>query len=205
MANIKIFVEGIADEKFIIDYLKNEYNYSIEKNGVIKTNGWDSINSKQGSEAIIIEMNKNSDNEGINILIFDSDTSFAQRTSDIINWKRQSNVDFELFLWPNNKDNGDFEILLENIINPINQPILDCWNNYENCLRQKQIPNRATPLTTPARKTKVYAYLEALLGESKKQKKKIKEVNRNYTDSEHWDLKSQYLNSLKLFLDNYLV
>ncbi|NIJ46594.1 hypothetical protein FHR24_003084 [Wenyingzhuangia heitensis] len=203
MTSIKIFVEGIADEKFIIDYLKNEYNYSIEKNGIIITNGWDSINSKEGSEAIINEMNKNSDNDGVNLLIFDSDNDFTQRKDDLTNWKTGKKVNFELFLWPNNKDNGDFEILLENIINPINKPILDCWDNYENCLKQKQIPNRSAPLTTPARKTKVYAYLEALLGESKSQKKKIKEINRNYNEVEHWDLNSQYMNSFKSFLDTY--
>lgn len=60
------------------------------------------------------------------------------------------------------------------------------------------------PLTTPAKKTKIYGYLEALLGESKAQKKLIKEVNRDYTEIKHWDLDAEYLKPLKDFLEKEL-
>ncbi|MDR3341410.1 MAG: hypothetical protein LBT14_01245 [Treponema sp.] len=49
-------------------------------------------------------------------------------------------------------------------------------------------------------KTKIYAYLEVLLGETKKEKEKIKERERDYKNNEHWNLDSEFLVPLKNFL-----
>ena len=115
--------------------------------------------------------------------------------------RRQHGLDFELFLLPNNQDIGALEDLLENIINPSNRPILDCWEDYEKGLIKLVIPGRTPPpLTTPAKKTKIYGYLEALLFDSKSQKEQIKEVNRNYENTQHWNLDAEYLEPLKEFL-----
>ena len=69
-----------------------------------------------------------------------------------------------------------------------------------------EIPNRTLPpLTTPAKKTKIYGYLEALLDESKKEKNKIKEKERDYENPLHWDLDAEYLKRLKEFVDKNLI
>ena len=69
-----------------------------------------------------------------------------------------------------------------------------------------EIPSRTlTPLTTPAKKTKIYGYLEALLDESKKEKNKIKEKERDYDNPLHWALDAEYLKRLKEFVDNHLI
>ena len=109
-------------------------------------------------------------------------------------------MNFELFLLPNNKDAGALEDLLENIINPDKQPVMDCWTLYEDELRKVEIPTKK-PLTVPAKKTKIYAYLETLLGDSKSQKELIKEANRKYDNAEHWNLDAEYLVGLKKFLE----
>ncbi|RRB06541.1 hypothetical protein [Larkinella rosea] len=59
--------------------------------------------------------------------------------------------------------------------------------------------------TTPARKTKIYAYLEALLGETDSEKEKIKERKRNYRETKHWNIApaNPFLKPLKAFLDPY--
>mgnify|MGYP003296751608 FL=1 len=49
-------------------------------------------------------------------------------------------------------------------------------------------PKSEYPFTIPAKKTKIYGYLEALLGGSKKEKKMIKEKKRDYKNALHWDL-----------------
>lgn len=51
---------------------------------------------------------------------------------------------------------------------------------------------------------KIYGYLEALLGESKSQKELIKEANRNYEDTQHWNLDAKYLEPLNVFLKTLL-
>ena len=108
-------------------------------------------------------------------------------------------------LFPNDKDTGALEDMLEQIINPVNQPIFKCWENYEKDLVKQEIPGRTPPpLTTPAKKTKIYGYLEALLSDSKSQKEKIKETNRNYKNTLHWDLDAKYLEPLKELLSLYI-
>lgn len=77
---------------------------------------------------------------------------------------------------------------------------------YEDELIKLDIPNRTPPpLTTPAKKTKIYGYLEALLGDTKSQKELIKEAKRNYEETLHWNLDAAYLNPLKDFLTRHLL
>ncbi len=202
--DIRIFVEGVADIKFLKDYISEKYKVTLEKEAIIETKGWTNIfSAKEDGEKVKNKMNHNTDNDGVNLIIFDADQNYEQRLKEIESWKKETGLVFEIFLWPNNSDSGDLETVLENIINPKNTPIFDCWNNYETCLTSKSIVGRDNPLTIPTKKTKIHGYLEALLGESKSQKEKIKERNRNYKDTKHWDLNSDYLDNLKLFLDKY--
>ena len=134
-------------------------------------------------------------------MVFDADDDYEARWKELSSIKERDGVEFELFLFPDNRDAGALEDMLENIINIRNRPILDCWENYEKELVQLQIEGRTPPpLTTPAKKTKIYGYLEALLGESKNEKKKIKEKERDYENTLHWDLDAEYLERLKVFL-----
>ena len=107
----------------------------------------------------------------------------------------------EYFLFPDNQSNGDLETLLSQIINQDNDVIFKCWEGYENCL--KTSVRKEGIFTTPARKTKIYAYLEALLGESNSEKDLIKERERDYQNQNHWDLNASALVNLKQFLDQY--
>lgn len=204
-----IFVEGDADKKFIRDYYHHLFQekapqYSINHTGDLKgekTGGY----KKLSDEINIREMRINEDQGGVNLVIFDADKDVEARRKELEAIKEQYNVNFELFLLPNNQNIGALEDLLENIINPNNRPIFDCWENYEKELVTLDIPGRTPPpLTTPAKKTKIYGYLEALLGESNTQKELIKEVNRNYENTLHWSLDEEYLEPLKEFLVKYL-
>lgn len=196
-----IFVEGIADVVFIQQYIESQFGIKLTTSQIKHTGGWNAIDSKTDEgEALRIAMSQNSDNEGLNLVIFDADNDYSARYEEINGWKLKHSLEFELFLFPNNSDIGALEDLLENIINPINQPIFDCWSGFENCINSKEIQDRIIPLTIPAKKTKIYAYLETLLGSSKSEKEKIKEVKRNYKNLLHWDLTNEYLLPLKDFL-----
>ena len=142
---------------------------------------------------------RNTDENGINLVIFDADKDFEKRKQELLDIKNKNNVDFYLFLLPNNSDNGTLETLLMNIINPNNEAILECWQRYEQCLKSKS-SIIGKELTLPAIKTKVYAYLEALLDDTKKGKEGIKESKRYYKNTNLWKLDSQYILPLKEFL-----
>ena len=142
----------------------------------------------------------------INPVIIDADKDIDSRRSDILKWKQDNGLEFELFLLPNDKDAGALEDLLENIINPNNKPIFECWEGYEKELVKLDISGRTPPpLTTPAKKTKIYGYLEAYHGETKREKELIKEANRNYADPRLWNLDAEYLGALKGFLEKSLM
>jgi len=192
-----IYVEGFADVAFIRQYIHHLWNVDVGENNIISLDGWTNLKGTTWLQ----RMRTNTANDVINIVIIDADKNIDARRADILNWKRQNGLKFELFLLPNDKDAGALEDLLENIINPNNKPIFDCWEDYEKALVKLDIPGRTPPpLTTPAKKTKIYGYLEALLLETKSQKELIKEANRNYENVQHWNLDAEYLKPLKEFL-----
>ena len=196
-----IVVEGIADETFIRQYLYHLFGQKVPENFILKTNGKDNLKSS----VAINRMRSMTDQGGINLVIFDADDYCEARRSSIMEWKELNGLEFELFLLPNNKEKGELEDLLENIINPNNHPIMECWENYEKELVTLDIPGRTPPpLTTPAKKTKIYGYLEALLGPSESDKKKIKEREREYDNVLHWNLDAEYLLPLKEFLAKWI-
>ncbi len=195
--DFNIFVEGVADARFFRQYIHHVFGEEVADNRLVILKGWDNLKK----EASAVRMRSMSANGGVNLVIVDADKDFQARQAEIAKWQQANEVEFELFLLPNNQDKGALEDLLENIINPNNRPILDCWEDYEKELVKLEIPDRTPPpLTTPAKKTKIYGYLEALLGESKSQKELIKEVNRDYENTLHWNLDAEYLEPLKEFL-----
>ena len=207
MRRFQIIVEGDADKKFFEDYYHHIFGEKAPQ-GSITHPGKDGDTGgykKLRSEDAIGAMRQNTDLGGINLVIFDADEDIETRRAELLAIKEEFGVEFELFLLPNNQDAGALEDLLENIINPNNQPVMDCWQTYEGELKKVRIPTKTPPtLTIPAKKTKIYAYLETLLGKSKTQKKLIKDANRNYENIQHWNLDAEYLEKLKLFLLNKL-
>ena len=207
MKRFQIIVEGDADKNFFEDYYHHVFGEKAPK-GSITHPGKDGDTGgyqKLKSEDAIGLMRQNTDMGGINLVIFDADEDTESRRAELLAIKEEFGVEFELFLLPNNKDVGALEDLLENIINPNNQPVMDCWQTYEEKLREVRIPSKTPPtLTIPAKKTKIYAYLETLLGKSRSQKKLIKDANRNYKNTQHWNLDAEYLEPLKEFLQKWL-
>jgi len=199
---VLLFVEGVADKKFLHDYLRHLIpDFKVSDGMIVDSGGWTSIDSqKHKGESIRNQMNINTANGGLNLVIFDADKNYSDRMTVIQTWKSTYNLEFELFLLPNNNDSGDLETLLELIINKTNQPIFNCWADYEHCLAQRASKSIGKPLTLPAKKSKIYGYLEALMGETKNEKKQIKERERNYLNAEHWNLNATALLPLKNFL-----
>ena len=203
MNKFLIIVEGEADKRFFEDYYHHLFHEKTPA-GSIMHPGKDSDTGgymKLRKEDSINALRQNTDAGGKNIVIFDADEDCEARRKELLAIQEEFGVQFELFLLPNNNDSGELEDTLEQIINPNNQSVMDCWDTYEGELEKVRIPTKTPPtLTIPAKKTKIYAYLETLLGKSRSQKKLIKDANRNYENTEHWNLDAEYLESLKEFL-----
>lgn len=206
MKRFLIIVEGDADKKFFQDYFHHLFGKHAPQNSIIhpgkdnETGGYSKLKSEDALQAL----RQNTNQGGVNLVIFDADDNAEARRNELLAIREQYGVEFELFLLPNDKDAGELEDMLEQIINPNNQPVMDCWQTYEGELKKVRIPSKTPPtLTIPAKKTKIYAYLETLLDKSRSQKKLIKDANRNYENTQHWNLDSEYLEPLRNFLIRY--
>ena len=189
---VKVFVESKADKKFIADYLEHLNNIYPDNFEVIPTDGWTNLPNLKN------QFVENTNNNGINLIIFDSNNDPKQRRTDILDSKNSLGIDFALFLLPDNHNSGDLEILLSNIINPKHQVIFDCFEKYQVCLEN----NSPLPYRIPTLKTKIYAYQDTLL--SKRNSYMAKEESRDYRNPDHWNLDIKYLEPLRKFLSSHL-
>ena len=96
MKRFRIFVEGDADKKFLSDYyhhlfLERAPQYSINHTGELKgdkTGGY----KKLSDEINIREMRINSDQGGVNLVIFDADDDIETRRQELETIKEQYHV-----------------------------------------------------------------------------------------------------------------
>lgn len=207
MMSYKIFCEGITDQIFIADCITVFYNFTYviehKKKDNLKitfSNGIEIIDvggcTKLSDELYLSLLEDNKDCGGTNIIIFDADhkstgkgnkgyESCLQKLNDI---KKNHNVEFIHYIWPNNSDDGIIENLLRKLIPNEKETIYQCIESHHSCLSSLSIDNvRIAEL-----KEKVGYYLYTVNQDSKPGK-------RNYKDSNYWDLDCNKIPDLLLF------
>ena len=202
----KIFVEGKADQVFIRDILNAFYGIRLNdkelKELIITTGGKDKIHELINT---FHEINTEIRKGGKNLVIFDADYietggGHTNRSNELINLQNEYKIYFDFFLFiDHNHEEGTLESLLETCFHPKHAAIAQCWQGFEDCVQ-----NTSDTYTIPAKKSKIYLYLECLHGKTKSEKEKIKDPNRNFTDNNKWVFnfeENRLLGSLKMFFD----
>lgn len=182
-SGINILVEGDTDKEFLKLYLKY-LNIEILDNQIKITNGKNDI--KRVSQII----------KGEWLIIFDADDDIEVAKENIKDQLKELNVSLDnikIFLFPNNKDSGNLETILENIA--IHKEILTCFDCYECCLSKNMIGDKSFKL--PPKKSKVFAYMSSFGF-----KNGIKKEEFDF--SAYVDFNSVCLSDLKTFLQNAL-
>jgi len=209
MNKVQIFVEGVTDQKFLQDVVAEWYGVTLslgttDKQGdILSLGGKTAFDSPETIKKLAPVLQQLSIRETPTVVIFDADT-FENNRRYLTTHSATHN--FTFFLLPDNQRDGELETLLEEIICPVNQVIFDCWQDFENCLNgHETLSTESGKFTTPANKTKIYAYVEALVGTSDSEKEKIKDRNRDYRNTKHWNLDPEHpsLKPLKEFLDPF--
>ena len=193
-----IYVEGL-DEVFIKAYLKH---LNLEdKAAVQKTDGYTSL----FTGAFLNKLDQTRREGGKNIVIFDADSEtngggFEARL-DYLNQKAaEHNLDLNIFLFPNNKSDGDYENLLEELVPDEHKGLLRCFEGYEAC-----VGGHKNPLyRTPNRKNKLHTYIYTF-EKSKEEDKLVSKKDYLFNNPEYWNLNSSYLDPLKDFLKEHLL
>lgn len=107
---VVLFGEGKADEKFLRDFIK--HHFGLEGIKYIDVRGKDSIHLSR------IQFEQNTDQGGVNLLLFDADGDFKTAINNINKQKGDCGIKCEIFLFPNNHDKGALEELLLNLTVP---------------------------------------------------------------------------------------
>ena len=200
--------KGSNEYNFLKTFIKEIIKKDIDDIDFLSVNGWTNLTEN----AIEKNIRKNQLEETKVIIIFDADDpskdngGFKNRKNEIENKiekiikKFNHEIDYPLFLFPNNKDDGDFETLLENIINKDHQQLLDCFGEYEGCIEQCKQYKQYKQYNTPNRKTKMYAYITSFK-HNEKNLKEVKKGNWFFNNKKYWNLDAPYLFPLKDFLE----
>ncbi len=210
MDKVRIFCEGISDQRFIRDFLFLNYKIEISDKQLNNNEfihclgGWTNLTNLK--ERITEEFSEfktliflDADDENTeNKSGFKESAKFVDDLMKIWNW-----TNYDKFIFPNNsKEEGEVEDFLEKVINPKNSDIFECWNSFEECITKK-----GKGYNIPAKKSKIYVYHEVLHENTSAGKEKCKDKKRNFQDANLWDLdviNNTYLKTLKEFLDQYL-
>ncbi|GAA7533919.1 hypothetical protein JP0015_03570 [Helicobacter pylori] len=94
------------------------------------------------------------------LIIFDADKDYESNKKEIlkiVSKTKQIISEEQIFLFPNNQDDGDLETLLLEIANH-KEFINNCFESYLDCIKKKE---HYKPIKN-IRKNMLYAYLEAL-------------------------------------------
>lgn len=143
---ILIFVEGPSDKVFLEVYLYFLEDIPIKNFNVRSTNGKDKL------PKLSLEIEQYAKT----LIIFDADKDYESNKKEILSKTQQKITEEQIFLFPNNQDDGDLETLLLEIAK--HDDFLKCFEGYLECIKSKE---HYKPIKN-IRKSKWYAYLEAL-------------------------------------------
>lgn len=192
---IKIFLETgskTTSEYVFIKTLIKHLGVEDKVSEIVQVNGKDNL--KNSSNAFLT----NTLEGGVNLVIFDADSpdnngGFDVRKEEL---KRQfdlMSIQADLFLFPDNANDGDFETLLEKIARKdINQRFFDCFGDYEKCL--------GNDYQSPDLKGKMFTYISAQKSLSKRERSNLGKGEWLFDNNEYWDLGSPFVEPLKQFI-----
>ncbi len=146
---ILIFVEGPSDKVFLEVYLYFLEDLPIKNFKVKDVKGKDNLSKR------LLEIEKYDKT----LIIFDADKDYESNKKEIlkvVSKTKQTISEEQIFLFPNNQDDGDLEILLLKIAK--HKEFINCFEGYLDCIKKAE---HCKPIKN-IRKNKLYAYLEAL-------------------------------------------
>ena len=120
---VKIFIEGekrdVPEYKFL-EAVLTHWDVPSDKYVIIATDGYKNLMNSTEIMTNVRLMQSNTDEGGVNLVIFDADTEkneggYDKRKEELLKRKEELGLEFELFLWPDNRSDGDVEVLMERI------------------------------------------------------------------------------------------
>lgn len=209
---VNIFIEAKdtkAPEAEFLRAILNRLDIPVEAYSLKPTNGYTNLMDSDNA-ANINAMRVNTDVGEKNLVVFDADSvnnngGLEKRRDQLLQKKEELGLEFELFLWPDNSNDGDVEILMESIARKDFYPeFFDCFGKYECCISRRKDDDGKQFYSTPNRKGKLHTYFTSL-PISKTKKDKVGSGLWQWNNPEIWDLDSDSLTPIKEFLKKHLL
>lgn len=196
----KLFIETGSQyfknsEYAFFKMIKEKMFNNDEELKIINVGGKDKLFDDENRTAI----ERNTEEGGKNIVIFDADGKnngggYEKRKKEIEEKREELNLEFDLFLMPNNKDDGCFETILEHCVKD-RQP-LECFKCFEESIK-KYNKQHEKGYYEPSSKLKMYTYADTVKVISKRKKD---EDFWQFGNKDYWDFECNYIKPLKDFL-----
>ncbi len=199
----KIFIEAKSKDTSECHFLQTIINIIFPKMNVefIPMNGIGNL----FKEAILNQI-KIAQENGEQVIVFaDADTitkkyGYIKRKNEIDNGMKANAVSFDYFLYPNNQDDGDIEILMEAATRKDLHPIFfDCFNDYETCVSSAKDESGVSKYNVPSLKNKLHTYMAAQKL-TRKYRDRLGKGDWLFENKDYWDLDIDALKPLKEFL-----
>lgn len=203
----RIFIEAKHSKTseccFLKTVLKN--NFPDKSCGITCMDGVDNL----FSQGILTSIRADQDNGDNVIVILDADTldkrwGFEARKRNTIEKMRENKVEFPFFLYPNNHDDGDFEVLLETLARKdLHNKWWDCFADYETCVSGIRDESGEPRYIIPNRKAKLHTYISSQRLNNAS-RKKLGSGQWLFDNPDYWDFSRPELEPLVEFLKENL-
>ncbi len=143
------------------------------------------------------------------LVLVDADTvkkgyGYEKRKDWIEKQMREHEFSFPYFIYPNNQDDGDVEVLMESVARKdLHKTFFDCFEKYEMCVSGEIDELGQSKYNTPNLKGKLHTYMTAQKL-SNAQRKRIGSGDWLFDNADYWDLEVESLQPLKDFFKEYL-
>lgn len=138
------------------------------------------------------------------VVLTDADTKakgdgFEKREEDIRKGMKTHQIDFPYFIYPDNQNDGDVEVLMEAAArHDLHTIVFDCFEDYEKCVSGTKDKSGQPLYHTPNLKGKLHTYINAQKLNNK-QRRDLGSGNWLFNDVKYWDLSAETLRPLKDF------
>ncbi len=156
-------------------------------------------------ETILNQIRLSQDGGDSVLVILDADFAdkgwgYAKRHEDVMEKMQRNGLDFPLFLYPNNFEDGDMETLMESLARKdLHQKWWDCFDDYEACVQGVRDDKGVLRYNIPNRKAKLHTYISSQQL-SKRQRNRIGRGHWLFDDAALWDLERAEIKPLVEFL-----
>lgn len=194
---VRIYLEAESakvHEYVFVSTLMKHWGYDNSRFEIVPVRGKDNLHN------VKVKFDETTLEGGRNIVIFDADFpsnggGYENRRVELLEKLHELGVYADLFLFPNNHDDGDVEVLLDTLARKDkHKRFFECFHDYECCLGKDY--------NSPDLKGKLYTYMTSQKAFSKRKISEIKSGQWKFDDTDYWDIDRETLNPLKTFIRN---